>query len=162
MAIAAIVGWKGGEAIGLFGATILGPMIVTGVLSLTGLVHFRPPAEALLTAQFFIGIGIGVGYVGVTLREMRRDVLAGIFYVFILVGLAAIFTSIVVMTGLANPVAGFLAFAPAGQAEITVLTIIAGADLGFVIVHHIVRVLLVITGAPIMAGLLKISKKRKP
>ncbi|HSG57104.1 MAG TPA: AbrB family transcriptional regulator, partial [Paracoccaceae bacterium] len=30
MVVAALVGWKGGERIGLFGASILGPMIVTG------------------------------------------------------------------------------------------------------------------------------------
>ncbi len=33
----------------------------------------------------------------------------------------------------------------------TVLAIVAGADLGFVIVHHLTRIFLVITGAPLMA-----------
>lgn len=59
MVAAAWIGWKGGERLGLFGASILGPMIVTAALSLAGLVHFRPPAEAILAAQFFIGCGIG-------------------------------------------------------------------------------------------------------
>ncbi len=52
-------------------------MIVTAVLSLSGLIHTRPPAEGILFAQFMIGIGIGVGYVGITLLELRKDVLAG-------------------------------------------------------------------------------------
>jgi Transition state regulatory protein AbrB len=76
MAAAALVGWKGGERIGLFGASILEPMILTATLSLVGLIHHRPPAEAILAAQFFIGIGIGVFYVGVTLsRAGARRVL---------------------------------------------------------------------------------------
>jgi membrane AbrB-like protein len=158
MAAAALVGWKGGEKIGLFGASILGPMIVTAVLSLAGVIHFRPPAEAILVAQYFIGIGIGVFYVGVTLRELARDVAAGTVFVLVLAVLATIFTEIVVILGLAPGVEGFLSFAPGGQAEMTVLAIVAGADLGFVIVHHLVRIMVVITGAPIVAGLLKLRK----
>ncbi|SMX42454.1 AbrB family transcriptional regulator [Actibacterium lipolyticum] len=151
MVCAALIGWKGGERIGLFGASILGPMIVTAVLSLGGVIHHRPPAEAILAAQFFIGMGIGVYYVGVTLRELRHDVLSGVAFVVILAVLAALLTEVIVLTGLAQPVEAFLAFAPGGQAEMTVLAIVAGADLGFVIVHHLTRIILVITGAPIAA-----------
>ena len=161
MAAAALVGWKGGERIGLFGASILGPMIVTGILSLTDVIHYRPPAEAILVAQFMIGIGIGVGYVGITMHEIRRDVSAGVIFVLILAGLAALFTEIVVIFGLAPAVDGFIAFAPGGQAEMTVLAIIVGADLGYIIVHHLTRVLLVISGAPIVAGLLRVRERRE-
>lgn len=162
MVAAGWIGWKGGERIGLFGATIIGPLIVTAALSLGGLIHTRPPAEAIQTAQFFIGMGIGVGYVGITLQELRRDVLAGTVYVLILALLALAVTEMVVLLGFADPLEGFLAFAPGGQAEMTVLAIIAGADLGFVVVHHLLRVLLVVTGAPIAARLIgvKLGKHR--
>jgi membrane AbrB-like protein len=156
MAAAALVGWKGGERIGLFGASVLGPMIVTALLAVTGLIEHRPPSEAILVAQFFIGTGIGVGYVGVTLFELRRHVFSGVVYVAILALLAFAFTEFVTLTGLARPVEGFLAYAPGGQAEMTVLAIVAGADLGFVIVHHVLRVLIVITGAPLVARLLRL------
>lgn len=151
MAVAALVGWKGGERIGLFGASILGPMIVTAALSLSGFIHVRPPAEAILIAQFMIGLGIGVGYVGVTMVEIRKSVLSGVVFTAMLACLAALFTWIVVAFKLAQPMEGFLAFSPGGQAEMTVLSIVAGADLGFVIVHHLTRVFLVITGAPLAA-----------
>ncbi|GAB5378551.1 MAG: AbrB family transcriptional regulator [Acuticoccus sp.] len=160
MAVAAVVGWKGGERIGLFGASILGPMILAGALSLAGFIHTRPPAEAILIAQFGIGVGIGVGYVGVTLNELRRIVLAGIVFVLILASLAAVFTEIVVYFGLADPLDGFLAYSPGGQAEMAVLAIIAGADIGFVVVHHLTRLLLVITLAPTFARLLSIRSPR--
>lgn len=159
MAMAAIIGWKGGERVGLFGASILGPMIVTAMLSLSGIIHFRPPAEAILTAQVFIGTSIGVHYVGVTLDELRRDVLAGIAFATILAALAAAFTALVTRFGIAPPVEVFLAYAPGGQAEMTVLAIVTGADLGFVIVHHLTRIVLVISGAPIAARLLRKARK---
>ena len=156
MVAAALVGWKGGERVGLFGASILGPMLVTAALSLAGVIQNRPPSEAILAAQFLIGTGIGVGYVGVTLYELRRYVFAGTLYVLILALLAFAFTGLVTLTGLAGPVEAFLAYAPGGQAEMTVLAIVAGADLGFVIVHHVLRVLLVITGAPLVARILRL------
>jgi len=159
MAIAAIGGWKVAERVGLFGAAILGPLIVTAILSLTGIIEHRPPREAILAAQFFIGIGIGVGYVGVTLAELRKFVLSGVVFVLILAVLAAIVTEVVVYLGLATPVEGFLSFAPGGQAEMTVLAIVAGADLGFVVVHHLVRITLVILGAPVFAGFFRVRGK---
>ncbi|WP_126975172.1 AbrB family transcriptional regulator [Frigidibacter oleivorans] len=153
LAAAAVLGWKVAEWLGLFGATILGPMILTAALSLAGLIHTRPPAEAILAAQLFIGLGIGVQYVGVTLRELRSYVLSGLAFVVLLAVLAALFTEIVTLTGLARPVEGFLSFAPGGQAEMTVLALVAGADLGFVILHHLTRMVVVILGAPVAARL---------
>ena len=159
MAAAALIGWKGGERIGLFGASILGPMIVTAALSLSDLIHSRPPAEAILAAQFFIGCGIGVHFLGVTWGELTRVVLAGIAYVLVLAVFAAGFTGLVTWAGLGDPVEAFLAFAPGGQAEMTVLAIVTGADLGFVITHHLTRIVLVIVGAPLVAGFM--ARRRK-
>lgn len=154
MVLAAWIGWKGGERVGLFGASILGPMIVTAALSLADVIHSRPPAEAILAAQFFIGCGIGVHFLGVTWRELTRVVAAGVAYVLVLAVLAAGFTALVTALGLGDPVPAFLAFAPGGQAEMTVLAIVTGADLGFVITHHLTRIVLVIVGAPLIAGLM--------
>ncbi|WP_246026637.1 AbrB family transcriptional regulator [Paracoccus luteus] len=162
MAAAALIGWKGAERIGLFGATILGPMIVTTVLALTDIIHSRPPAEAILAAQFFIGIGIGVNYVGVTLRELRRFVASGLIFVLILAVITGLMTEVVTLFGLAQGIEGFLAFAPGGQAEMTVLAIIVGADLGFVVVHHLTRIVLVILGAPLGARLAVRARRKGP
>lgn len=113
-----------------------------------------------MAAQLLIGLGIGVQYVGVTLRELRLFVLSGLAFVAVLAVLAAGFTEFVTLAGLAPPVEGFLAFAPGGQAEMTVLALLVGADMGFVILHHVTRIILVITGAPVAAKLLKLRGGR--
>lgn len=161
MVAAAFLGWKGGERIGLFGATIIGPLILSAILSLTGFLHQRPPAEAMNIAQFFIGSAIGVSYVGVTLRELRKDVLAGIAFVAILAVLAFIMMEIVVQAGFAQPIEGFLSFTPGGQAEMTVLAIISGADLGFIVMHHLVRLMVVIAGAPVLARIIGLRARQE-
>jgi membrane AbrB-like protein len=158
LAVAALAGWKIADRIGLFGASILGPMILTAALSLADVIHTRPPTEAILAAQLFIGLGIGVQYVGVTLRELRAFVLSGLAFVVLLAALAALFTEFVTLTGLARPVEGFLAFAPGGQAEMAVLALVTGADVGFVILHHLTRMVLVILGAPVAARLVGVRR----
>lgn len=151
MVVLAIAGWKGGERIGLFGAAILGPLILAAVATLLGVLEHRPPAEAIFVAQFVIGMGLGVSYSGITVSELRHVVLSGAAFVVLLAAMAKMITYVVVELGLADPVEAFLAFSPGGQAEMTVLALAVGADLGFVVLHHLVRMVVVIAGAPVAA-----------
>ncbi|MFN7003877.1 MAG: AbrB family transcriptional regulator [Roseinatronobacter sp.] len=154
MVVIALIGWKGGERIKLFGAAILGPLILAAALSLGDIIHHRPPAEAIMAAQFFIGMGIGMQFRGVTFGELRHDVAAGAAFTVILAILAGVFTLLAHKFGNVPMLEAFLSFAPGGQAEMTVLAIVAGADLGFIVIHHLMRLIVVITGAPIMARLI--------
>lgn len=150
MVVIAFVGWRGAKRIGLFGASILGPLILATVASLTGLIHSRPPMEAILAAQFFIGLSVGVKYVGITWAELRRVVLAAIGYT-VLIGLLSLaFAELVYFLNLAPQAEALLAFSPGGQAEMTVLAIVAGADIAYVVTHHLTRIVVVIIGAPIV------------
>ncbi len=155
LAVCAVVGWKVAARIKLFGASILGPMALTAALSLAGFVHFRPPAEAIIAAQFFIGLGVGVAYVGVTIRELRRIVLASLGYCLILAALSVIFAEVVHFAGFAPQVEALLAFAPGGQAEMVIIAIVAGVDVAFVVTHHLARLIIVILGAPVVARLMR-------
>jgi uncharacterized protein len=151
----AVIGWKAGERIGLFGASIIGPLVLAGAASLAGLVTYRPPAEAILAAQFFIGLGVGVKYLGITLDELRRIVAAALGYCVILAFLSLAFAEAIYLVGAAPMVEALLAFSPGGQGEMVVLAIVAGADMAYVVTHHLVRLLVVILGAPLVARWLK-------
>ena len=155
MLVCGIIGWWGGVRVGLFGAPIIGPLIVAGIASMTDLLHHRPPAEAMQVAQFFLGLGIGVKYAGITVIELRRIVVASLGYCVILAVLSIVFAEIVIQSGLAGPLEAFIAFAPGGQAEMVLLAIIAGTDIAYVVTHHLIRILVVILGAPIAARWLK-------
>jgi hypothetical protein len=155
MAVAGTVGWLGARAIGLFGAPIIGPLVATALVSLAGLIEHRPPGELMLAAQFILGLGVGAQYAGVTLGELRRDVLSGMGYCVLLSAIALGFAEIVIGIGAAPPIEAFLAFAPGGQAEMAILAIVAGADLAYVVTHHLVRLVVVIIGAPIVARLVR-------
>lgn len=153
MVLCAGFGWWGALRIGMFGASILGPLILTALFTVAGLIHFRPPAEAIWAAQFFIGMTIGSKYAGITMAEVRRDLAAGFGFCLILIVLTVLVVEIVVIADLAPGREALLAFAPGGQAELTVLALIVGADVAFVVAHHVLRIFVVIMGAPIVARL---------
>jgi len=56
LGVCAFAGWKIASSIGMFGATILGPLILTAAASMTGILNSRPPAEAIWAAQYFISL----------------------------------------------------------------------------------------------------------
>ena len=63
--------------------------------------------------------------------------------------------SLVINYNLAHAVDAMLSMAPGGQAELVVMALIVGADLGFVVAHHLFRIFIVILGAPIMERFMK-------
>ena len=155
MLACALIGWRVAKAVGMFGASILGPLMVAAVVALAGLLQHRPPAEAIWAAQFFLGMTVGTKYSGITMAEVRRDLAAGLGFCVILIVLTVIFVEAVYGLGLAPGMEALLAFAPGGQAELTVLALIVGADVAFVIAHHVVRIFVVILGAPLFARVFK-------
>ncbi|MEM6888914.1 MAG: AbrB family transcriptional regulator [Pseudomonadota bacterium] len=154
MAVCAILGWQGAKRMGLFGASILGPLILTAAVTLAGGLHSRPPVEAIWAAQFFIGMSIGSKYAGITPREVQQDLTAGLGFCVILILLTLVFVEGVYVFGLAPGMETLLALAPGGQAELTVLALVVGADVAFVVAHHVLRLFVVILGAPLAARLL--------
>ena len=155
LGICGIAGWKIASFLGMFGASILGPLILTAIASITGILYTRPPVEAIWAAQYFIALGIGVKYVGVTAQEIRKDILAGLGFCIFLLVITLSIVSLVINYNLAHAVDAMLSMAPGGQAELVVMALIVGADLGFVVAHHLFRIFIVILGAPIMERFMK-------
>lgn len=49
-------------------------------------------------------------------------------------------------------------FVPAEQTEIAILAMVAGAGLGIVVIHHLIRITLIIPGASLVAGRIRVSR----
>ncbi|SMO83629.1 AbrB family transcriptional regulator [Paracoccus laeviglucosivorans] len=154
MVFCGLAGWKLAERVNLFGASILGPMILTASLSLSGIITHRPPAEMIQASQYFIGIAVGAKYAGITLRELRLHVTAGLIYSLILAAISLAFIEFIFQLGLAPSIDAFLGFLPGGQAEMIVIAIIAGADLAYIVSLHLLRIVMVIVLAPIVSRMM--------
>lgn len=155
MVLTAFAGWRIAVRVGLFGASILGPLILAAILTLAGVIQSRPPSEMIWAAQFFIGMAIGVKYTGITARELRVIVRAGLVYSAFLAGISLVFFEMVSLTGVAPALDAFLAFLPGGQGEMVVIAIMMGADLAYVVSHHLLRIVIVILLAPVVARMFR-------
>ena len=102
MVFCAVFGWQLAKRVGMFGASILGPLLLSAALALGGILDHRPPAEAIWLAQFFIGMTVGVKYAGITIQEVRRDLTAGLGFCVILTLLTVFFTESIYAAGLAD------------------------------------------------------------
>ncbi len=146
-----IVGWLAAKRVGMFGASVIGPILLAIPLSLSGLLTARPSQEAVMVAQYFIGLGIGVNYRGITVHEIRRDILATSGFVVLLLILAGMCIALSAWVSDVAPVQRFLSFWPTGQAEVAILSLAAGVNVGVVVIHHLVRIVIIILAAPLLS-----------
>ncbi len=136
-------------------AQILGPMCVSAVVHGMGLTEARPPVEFVNIAQVVVGTGIGARFVGVSVSRLFGVLAAAVISTLFMVGLAA------AAAGLLHEVTGlpfnavWLAFAPGGLAEMTLISLSMGIDVAFVSTHHAIRVVFMVVAAPIVFGILR-------
>ncbi len=69
----------------LFGPDILDPLLLSALLAICGILTHRPSEEPIILSQFFIGIGVDIHYQGITTRELRRNIIAGLGFVAIII-----------------------------------------------------------------------------
>ena len=167
LALSAVVGFVAGKRLRLPAAPLLGPMLLSAAAHLSGLTAASPPAEAVNLAQVVLGAGVGARFVGFEVRKVFGTMALG-------AGVTALMLALAVgaalglerLTGL--PFAGLiLAFAPGGLAEMVLVSLALGVDTAFVSVHHIVRMVFLVAGAPLVFRLVekhlaRISRPRAP
>ncbi len=154
----ALAGGPFGKALRMPAAAIFGSMVLSGLAHMIGWVTVAPPTLFVIAAQIVMGTVIGSRFVGSTLREVARDlklaVLATALMLTVGFGLAVCISWLVDM-----PIAQiYLAFAPGGLTEMSLLTLAIDQDVAFVSVAHLVRIALVIAVAPIVFRLLCIGR----
>ena len=147
LAGAAIAGVPLGRALRLPAPQITGPMALSGALHLAGLVTVAPPGFLVVIAQVVIGTVIGCRFIGVSARQIGRDLslgaLSSVAMIAVAVGFAALLTAI---TGLPLSLS-FLGYSPGGLTEMSLLALAMGQDVAYVSVLHLVRIMLVIFAA---------------
>jgi uncharacterized protein len=143
-------GWWLASRLGLAGAPIVGPMLVSGAAHALGFTIAKVPLEVLIVAQISVGTMLGCQFRGLTLKEFTGTMTWGIAYALVLVVLTAAVASVVSrLTGF-DPVSVLLAFAPGGQTELNLLAYVLGLDVAYVALHHLMRLAIVILGAQIV------------
>ena len=131
---------------------MLGPMIVSLIVHLAGWTTFKPPIELVIFAQIVLGCAIGCRFIGIGAAELLRMILISIGATVVMLSVTVVFAwGMGALFGL-NPVQVLLAYSPGGLMEMGLVALALNIEVAFVIVHHLVRVMMVSTGAALVAG----------
>ena len=135
----------------LTAAFLMGPMIVSIILYSSGVFNVAIPDEFLKFIQIVFGVIIGFTFRGVPLKTIYQTLIATLGHFTILAILCILFIAIIHFYLDFKTLDILLAFGPGGQTEINLVAILVGANLPYITLHHIVRLLIVMNLAPILA-----------
>ncbi len=150
----AIIGFFAGKRLGLPAGGLLGPMILSAAAHIAGLVLLPPPSILVIVAQVVMGTIIGCRFVGAKARNILRDLFLGFFATVGMLLTGVMFAWIVSSLSSADPTQTFLAYAPGGLTEMSLLAFALGGDIAYVSITHVARVTLVVMLAPFLLRIL--------
>ncbi len=153
LALCALVGAVLGKRLHLPAPTFLGPLILSAAVHLAGITESAPPGLLVNAAQVVLGTILGCRFLGIGAARVLK---AGLFSL----GATAL-TLVLALGGAALMQAlagvpldqGLLALAPGGLTEMGLIALAINADVAFVALHHVVRILVVIVVAPVLLRL---------
>lgn len=133
---------------------LLGPLIVSAALHLTGVTEARPPGLVVVAAQVVVGAAIGCRFVGISVRRVLGTLGLGLASAFLMVGSAFAMAWVVHWITALPYNAVLLALAPGGLPEMTLIALSLHIELALVVSHHLVRVLFINVGVPVLYRLI--------
>lgn len=141
IAIAAVAGFVL-QRLRLPAAYLIGGMLVSVALHVSGLVEGVTPFWLAAVAFVCLGVLIGSRFSGVTLAQLGRTLGAGFVVTVLGVVLASLFAVFAHwITGM-DLTAILIAFAPGGLETMAAMSVILGIDPTFVATHHVARLLM--------------------
>lgn len=144
LTLAAAGGWWVGKRLRFPAPIITGPIIASAAVHLIGLTRGVPPDWLITVTQWVVGTSLGARFAGLTGRRLGKALGLASLYTLMAAGLA-----LLAALTLAGPVdepmsAVFLAFAPGGVAEMTLVALSLQVSVVYVTLHHVLRILLAI------------------
>lgn len=152
LAVAGIVGGLAGGYAAIPAGLIMGPILLSGVAHLAGWVDGGPPRWLVDLSQLVIGTTLGTRFAGRSPRILLIGLRVTLVSVTLTLLLAGAFAAVL------HPVVGerweavFLAFAPGGLAEMSLIALSLEISVVYVTLHHLVRILLAVGSARLFQG----------
>lgn len=156
-----VVGVVLGKLVHLPGAGLLGPMAVTVVLEVTGFSFGLSVPQMLVQVGYvLIGWQAGVTFTRDSLRAVGRAMPLALGLIAALTvataGLGVLLSHVTGMT----PLEGYLATSPGGIYAVLATAVETGSDVTFIVAAQVLRVLVMLFAAPLMArGLVKLTER---
>jgi uncharacterized protein len=138
-----------GQLIPLPARALMGPMLIAGALTLTGITDFTPPTLLREAAFIVIGLYIGLRFTTQTVRDVGRlllPVAASIVALLVACFALAIVLNATTSVSLED---AYLATTPGGLYAVLAIAFGAGANTTFIVAVQSLRVLVMVVLAPV-------------
>ncbi len=155
LAICAAAGAYLGKLIRLPAAGLLGPMLLSGLAHFFHYVDVPPPSVLVILAQIVMGTIIGCRFIGSKPKEIGHDLYLGIFATLGMLATGVGFAALVATLTETDISQAFLAYAPGGLTEMSLLAFAMGGDIAYVSLTHVVRIVIVLFTAPLVMRLIR-------
>ncbi len=130
---------------------LLGPLILSVVVHLLSLTSAKPPNWLLDVIQLVVGAYVGAQFANTRAIDLLRILSLSSILTLMLLGMAGLFAWTLSQAMGFEFAAVLLAFVPGGIAEVSLIAVLLHIDPLFVAAHHIFRVLLILSFAPMLA-----------
>lgn len=161
LVVLVVVGATAGRLIRLPGAGLLGPMALTIVLELSGLSFgLSVPVLLVQVGYLLIGWQAGVAFTRESLRAIERVLPVALGLIIMLnVVTAGLGVLLAHVTGI-SLLEGYLATSPGGIYAVLATAVETGSDVTFIIAAQVVRILLMLFAAPLLArGFVRLGER---
>jgi membrane AbrB-like protein len=147
-----VVGYFAGQALRLPAAIMTGPLLVSAAAHLAGLTAGGPPDWAVAVTQLVVGSVLGARFAGLP---------KGALWLALRLAVVNVGAGLVLAYGFALALAGwagqpaaavFLAYAPGGLTEMSLVALSLQMSVVFVTAHHVARIGLSVTVARLFSG----------
>ncbi|WP_052465958.1 AbrB family transcriptional regulator [Mobilicoccus massiliensis] len=167
-AICLVVGLPLAHVVRIPAGSLLAPLAVAAILAVTGwatpwlgpdAVHLPGPLEAAAFA--IIGLQVGLRFTRASLRQVARLLPLAIFVILLLIAVSAGIGMVLADAMGLTPLDGYLATTPGGLYAVLLTASMAGGDVTFVLAVQVVRLVLVLAAAPLLAGFYRRRPERR-
>lgn len=143
--VAGFGGYLLGKALRFPAAIMTGPLCASALAHLTGLTDAVPPSWTISMTQVVVGTGLGARFAGMAKTTLQRGfglaVLSTTASLTLAFGFAELLHLVVDM-----PISAvFLAFAPGGITEMSLIALSLQISVVFVTLHHVIRIVMAIS-----------------
>jgi membrane AbrB-like protein len=150
LALCAVAGVVIAKRLRLPAPYMLGAMALSALVHVTGITASRPPSLLVSAAQVLVGAHVGARFAGVSVAYVGGFARQAATATMIILASSLVFaTAVNALSGDSFP-ALVLAYSPGGLPEMSLVAIALGIDPTFVALHHLIRVISVVSFAPIV------------
>lgn len=157
--VCGLLGMFGGKLVRMPAYRLTGPLVLSSILHLNGILVSEPPEWASVIIQLILGSAIGSRFYGISYKEVGKTITLAVGMIMAM--LCVTFVSayaIAKMTGFSF-IALILALSPGGFAEMALAALSMGVDPAFVTTHHAVRLFAIVFVTPLIIKFVFMKKK---